>query len=125
MIKAQSPNFANEPQTNNPRAFLETQRQRAYLHMNAGDEAMEHNDFAKANREYTAAEELAPHIVEIPFWRAVTLVSSGNVDAALPIFDRVFEREPIWRELVPRLVNSGLLPDDQTMIDRIVKLEPR
>jgi len=91
--------------------------------MNAGDEAMEHDDFAKASDEYTAAEQLAPQIVEIPFWRAVTLVSSGNVDAALPIFKRVFDKEPLWRELVPRLVKSGLLPDDKEVIDRIVKLE--
>ena len=98
--------------------------QRAYLHMNAGDEAMEHNDFTKANDEYTAAEQLAPQIVEIPFWRAVTLVSSGRVDEALPIFARVFEREPVWRELVPRLVKSGLLPDDQEILHRIVKPKP-
>ena len=91
--------------------------------MNAGDEAMEHNDFTKANDEYTAAEQLAPQIVEIPFWRAVTLVSSGRIDEALPIFARVFEREPVWRELVPRLVKSGLLPDDQEILQRIVKLE--
>ncbi len=97
--------------------------QRAYLHMNAGDEAMEHNDFATANDEYTAAEQLAPQIVEIPFWRAVTLVSSGNVDAALPIFKRVFDKEPVWRELVPRLVKSGLLPDDKEVIDRIVQIK--
>ena len=97
--------------------------QRAYLHMNAGDEAMEHDDFAKASDEYTAAEQLAPQIVEIPFWRAVTLVSSGNVDAALPIFKRVFDKEPVWRELVPRLVKSGLLPDDKEVIDRIVQIK--
>ncbi len=97
--------------------------QRAYLHMNAGDEAMEHDDFAKASDEYAAAEQLAPQIVEIPFWRAVTLVSSGNVDAALPIFKRVFDKEPVWRELVRRLVKSGLLPDDKEVIDRIVQIK--
>ncbi|MHC4140978.1 MAG: DUF1028 domain-containing protein, partial [Planctomycetota bacterium] len=34
--------------------------QRAYLHMNAGDAAIEHNDFAEASRQYAAAEKLAP-----------------------------------------------------------------
>jgi uncharacterized Ntn-hydrolase superfamily protein len=94
--------------------------QRAYLRMNAGDEAMERKDFAAANAEYSAAEQLAPDIVEIPFWRAVTLVSSGNVDDALPIFRRVFDREPVWAEVVPSLVRSELLPNDPALIARIL-----
>lgn len=96
------------------------QLQRAYLHMNAGDLAMEHADFEKATEEYAAAEKLAPQIVEIPFWHAVTLVNSGKVEQALPIFERVFAREPIWAQLVPRLVPSQLLPEDDAVIEAIL-----
>ncbi len=96
------------------------QLQRAYLHMNAGDLAMELADFEKASEEYAAAETLAPQIVEIPFWHAVTLANSGKVEQALPIFAQVFEREPIWAQLVPRLVSSKLLPDDNEMIEAIL-----
>jgi len=98
--------------------------QRAYHHMNAGDVAIEHGNYENAVQEYAAAEELAPDIVEIPFWQAVTLVSSGNVDKALPIFKEVFEREPVWAELVPRLVDSEILPDDEKLIERIVEQAP-
>lgn len=94
--------------------------QRAYLHMNAGDLAMEHEDFEAAAREYAAAEQLAPQIVEIAFWRAVTLVSIGQVEEALPIFRRVFEQEPTWRELVPRLVKSGLFPNNSEVLRRVL-----
>jgi uncharacterized Ntn-hydrolase superfamily protein len=76
------------------------QLQRAYSHMNAGDLAIEKRDFAAANREYTAAEKLAPHIVEIPFWRAVTMAKAGQVDESLPIFRKVFQRERAWVDLV-------------------------
>jgi uncharacterized Ntn-hydrolase superfamily protein len=111
-----------------PRPVEELKRlvrlQGAYLHMNAGDEAMEAEDFAAANREYTAAEELAPEIVEIPFWRAVTLTSSGRGEEALAIYKGVFARERIWVELVPRLVSAGLLPDDPEMIAKITALAP-
>ncbi len=93
--------------------------QRAYLHMNAGDLAIEHADFAKASREYAAAQKLAPDIVEIPFWHAVTLAASDQVDASLPIFRSVFAREPVWAELVPRLVPSGILPDDPELLKKI------
>ena len=98
--------------------------QRAYLHMNAGDAAMEIGDFAKASQEYAAAEKLAPEIVEIPFWHAVTLVSSDRLNEALPIFKQVFERESIWADLVGRLVPAGLLPDDPEVIAKITAQAP-
>ena len=100
------------------------QLQRAYLHMNAGDAAMEDADFETASREYAAAETLAPDIVEIPFWHAVTLASSGEVEKSLPIFKRVFAREPIWAELVPRLVDAELLPNDPELIEKILAQAP-
>ncbi len=106
-----------------PRPVQELKRlvrlQRAYQHMNAGDLAVEHSDFAQASREYAAAETLAPEIVEIPFWHAVTLAASDQVEASLPIFRRVFAREPIWADLVGRLVPSGILPDDPALLERI------
>jgi len=93
--------------------------QRAYLHMNAGDLAIEHGDFTAASREYAAAQELAPDIVEIPFWHAVTLAAGGQVEASLPIFREVFAREPFWAELVPRLVRAEILPDDAELLEKI------
>jgi len=95
--------------------------QRAYLHMNAGDLAIEHGQFEQASKEYAAAQALAPHIVEIPFWTAVTLVGAGKVDESLPIFKDVFAREKVWMDLVPRLVTSKLLPDEPETIQRILE----
>jgi len=93
--------------------------QRAYNHMNAGDLAIEHKDFDAASREYGAAARLAPQIVEIPFWHAVSLASAGEVDESLPIFKDVFAREAKWAELVPKLVAAGILPDDEKLMARI------
>lgn len=95
--------------------------QRAYNHMNAGDLAVEKKDFDTASREYAAAEQHAPQITEIPFWHAVTLAGAGKVDESLPIFHTVFEREPVWAELIPRLVKAGLLPDDKDLMEKILK----
>jgi uncharacterized Ntn-hydrolase superfamily protein len=107
-----------------PRPVEELKRlvrlQRAYLHMNAGDAAIERGAFEEAGQEYAAAEKLAPGIIEIPFWHAVTLVSSDRLEDALPIFKRVFEHEPVWAELVPRLVSVGLLPDDPKAVEAIL-----
>lgn len=93
--------------------------ERAYRHMNDGDMAIEHGDFEAANKSYKAAEKLAPHIVEIPFWQAVTLAGGDHADDAMPIFKKVFEREPVWVELIDPLVESQLLPDDAELIKRI------
>jgi len=99
--------------------------QRAYNHMNAGDAAMEHSDFESATREYAAAVQFAPQIVELPFWQAVTLASNGRIEQALPIFHEVFAKERRWVELTPRLVPAGLLPDDPKLLKRILAQAPR
>jgi uncharacterized Ntn-hydrolase superfamily protein len=92
---------------------------RAYHHMNAGDEAVEHKDNAGALREYAAAEALVPDNLEMIYWHAVALVNMGRTDESLPLFGRVFARDPHWRTLVPRLAKARLLPDDRALLDRI------
>ena len=57
--------------------------------------------------------------MEVVFWHAVTLVTSGRVEESLPLFKKVFAREPIWAELVGRLPAAGLLPKDEAVIARI------
>lgn len=97
---------------------------RAYEQMNQGDEALASGDVAKALERYRRGAELAPEIVELPFWHAVTLASLGRVDESLPIFRRVFAAEPRWAILVPRLVAPGILPDDPALQERILSVAP-
>jgi Uncharacterized conserved protein len=92
---------------------------RAYVHMNNGDVCAEKKDWPCAAREYGAAEKLMPEQAEVTFWHAVTLVTAGRVEEALPLFRRVFAREPKWAELVGRLPASDLLPNDPALIARI------
>jgi uncharacterized Ntn-hydrolase superfamily protein len=96
--------------------------QRAYAHANRGDELVSEKKIDEALKEYTAAGELAPEILELPFWQAVTLVVVGREAEAAPIFRRVFAKEPYWADLVPRLPAAGQLPDDPALIKRIVAL---
>lgn len=105
--------------------------QRAYNHMNAGDLAVEHKDNETALREYSAAEQIASSTSGVPqsryaemlYWHAVALVNMARVEEALPVFARAFKLEPSWRELTPRLVRSGLLPDDAQLIQRVVTMK--
>ncbi len=92
---------------------------RAYRHMDAGDNCSTAKDWACAAREYGEAEKLIPEQMETVFWHAVTLVTSGKVEEALPLFKKVFAREPKWAELVGRLPASDLLPNDPKLMARI------
>ena len=93
---------------------------RAYHHANRGDYLMENNDITGALKEYEAAINFYPENPELPFWTAVTLASSGEVEKALPVFRSVFQRDERWRRLTPRLVRSGLLPNDKKLLKRIL-----
>lgn len=44
----------------------------------------------------------------------------GELERALPIFREVFRQDESWRTLVPRLVKSDLLPNDEKIIQRII-----
>jgi len=96
---------------------------RAYNFMNEGDEHMTNGAVEKAVTAYSAAEALVPDSHEMIFWHAATLAGAGQVDESLPIFARAFELWPQWRELIPRLPASGLLPDDDELIEKILSAE--
>ena len=93
----------------------------AYQHANMGDHYMETNEIDKALKEYDMASKYYPENPELPYWKAVSLTTAGRVDDALPIFNEVFTRNPNLKTLTPRLVKSGLLPDNQAILNRIMK----
>jgi uncharacterized Ntn-hydrolase superfamily protein len=98
--------------------------QSAYNHANRGDELMTEQKVEAALQEYAASARLAPEIVELPFWQAVTLAAIGKEAEAAPIFRAVFAKEPVWADLMDRLPAAGLFPDDAALIGRIKALRP-
>jgi uncharacterized Ntn-hydrolase superfamily protein len=111
-----------------PEPLVELRRllrlQRAYGHANRGDELMTEKRVDAALEEYAAASRLAPEIVELPFWHAVTLASIGREAEAAPIFAAVFAKEPQWLEMLNRLPAAGLFPNDPALLGRIRALMP-
>ncbi len=97
--------------------------QRAYHKLNEGDERVTRGDIEGAMESYRAAMDLVPDEAtdgEAPFWVGITLASEGRVDEALPYLQRAYAQREQWTELVPRLPDAGLLPDDPALIDRLV-----
>ena len=97
---------------------------RAYKHANKGDHYLELEQIDDAMTEYKKASYYYPENPELPYWSAVTLAGIGDLDKALPIFKDVFQREPNLKTLTPRLVNSGILPNDNYLIEAIMKVGP-
>jgi len=98
---------------------------RAYERMNRGDEAMAAGRMDQALMEYAAAEAMVPDNDEFVFWHAVTLVTNGRTDEALPLFGKAFRMNPAWMLLVPRLPGVKQLPDTPGLVERILAAGPR
>ncbi len=98
---------------------------RAYLREDAGDNFIAAHQPDSALRAYADAARLAPDVVELRFWAAISMYTNGRKDEARATFRAVFAAEPRWVELVPRLARVGLFPDDPQQIDDVVRLRPR
>src|SRR6056297_3087048 len=95
---------------------------RAYQHANQGDKYLERDQIAKALEEYKKAEEYYPENPELPYWTAITLAGEGKLEKALPIFKNVFAKNPKLKKMTPRLVDAGLLPDDEELLEKIMSV---
>src|SRR5262249_4971340 len=95
---------------------------RAYNLEDAGDNFIAAHEPEKALDAYAQAAKLAPEIVELQFWAAVSMYTNGQEAQALKTFHDVFAREgQRWVDLVPRLSKVGLFPDDPAKIAQVQK----
>ena len=109
-----------------PEPLMELRRlydiHRAYEFMNHGDDLLSKGQIEEAFQAYDHATSLAPQILELPFWQAVTLIETGREELASPILKQLFAVEPNWRLLIERLPKAGLLRDDPALMERIKRL---
>ena len=96
---------------------------RAYRHANAGDLYMETGKVESALVEYDLSSKLYPENPELKYWAAVTLVGEGRIEEALPMFGEVFRRAPELKIMTPRIISSGLLPNEKKVLDQIMNVE--
>jgi len=93
---------------------------KAYQLSNKGDQKLAENDHAAALKAYTHAAHLAPNIEELRYWQAISLIDCGRTEEALQIFKEVFSINPAWVELTKRLPSAGFLPEDPTILKKIL-----
>lgn len=87
----------------------------------AGDK-VDTKQVAEAAAKFSAAPDLMPANPEGVFWFGCALVNAGQIEAALPYFRRVYAAQPVWRELVPRLAEAGLLPQNEVVLRRLIEI---
>jgi len=98
---------------------------KAYNHMNQGDDYLTRDKIPEAMKAYTQAMNLFPDNAEMIFWPAVTLASTGNVEQSLPLFKKVFGMDKNWVTLLLRLPQAGQFPDDKALIQKIISVAPQ
>ncbi len=99
--------------------------QRAYNLNGQGDDFMAEKKTAEAMAAYEASAKLAPEVVELQFWAALTMYTNGREADGLKLFREVFQRERLWVDLIPRLAKVGLFPDDPKKIEEVQRQRPR
>ena len=92
---------------------------RAYNLEDQGDTFISEKKPAEAMKAYEEAARLAPEVVELQFWAAVSMYTNGREEDALKVFRKVFARESRWADLVPRLARAGMFPNDPKKIDQV------
>jgi uncharacterized Ntn-hydrolase superfamily protein len=97
---------------------------RAYNLEDAGDNFIAEKKPAEAMKAYEEAMKLAPDVVELQFWAAVSMYTNDRKPEGLKLFRKVFERERVWADLVPRLAKAGLFPDDAKQIEEVQRQRP-
>jgi uncharacterized Ntn-hydrolase superfamily protein len=98
---------------------------RAYTLEDEGDNLIAAKKPDEALKAYAEAAKLAPDVIELQFWAAVSMYTNGREADALKMFREAFSREKQWVELVPRLAKVGLFPDDPKKIEEVQRQRPR
>jgi uncharacterized Ntn-hydrolase superfamily protein len=96
---------------------------RVYQKLNEGDEWVTKNEMARAVHAYGAATSLVPDAAtngEAAFWTGISLANAKRVEEAIPYLRRAYATDARWAELVTRLPEAGLLPNDQSVVRRLV-----
>ena len=95
---------------------------RAYTLEDQGDNFIADKKPELAAKAYEEAMKLAPDVVELQFWAAVSMFTNGREADGLALFRKVFARERRWIDLVPRLAKVGLFPDDPAKIAAVQRV---
>ncbi|MDG6990710.1 MAG: DUF1028 domain-containing protein [Nitrososphaerota archaeon] len=95
--------------------------QRGYRWSDAGDDFLSSGRVDKALGAYAKAMELVPEMVELKFWVAISLVSTGkDKPRGLKMLREVCAKEPRWIQVTRGMVKTGSPPLDASVLRNII-----
>ncbi len=72
------------------------------------------------DERYARARAMAPDAMELVFWRAIALATSGNEGAAREELAVAFNADPTWRETLRHVAAAGLVGEDPGLVERLL-----
>lgn len=94
---------------------------RGYDFMNEGDLAIEDGDIDAALKAYSEAENLLKGNVEVTYWKAVSLWNADRKAESIPILKSIFKKDPNWKTLTYRLLDSDIINSTTGELDKYFK----
>lgn len=98
--------------------------QSAFRHMDQANEAAARGDFLSAATAMDEAGRLAPDDDQVTFRRAGALIAVGSIEEGRQEFERARRANPRWPVFLRRLAAAGFLPNEPTLLDAMLPLEP-
>lgn len=93
---------------------------RGYRLMNTGDMHCSKGKFEEAIDDYSQAAAILADNLEARFWHAVTLAACNRLEESKPIFQSVFAKRPVLKNLVLKLPAAKVLPANPVFIRKIL-----
>jgi len=94
---------------------------RGYDYMNEGDIAIEDGDIDAALQAYSKAENLLKGNIEVTYWKAVSLWNADQKAEAIPVLKSIFKKDPNWKTLTYRLLDSDIINSTSGELDKYFK----
>jgi len=92
----------------------------AYDRLDEAEHAMAAGDRERAAAIYAEASAALGENPEGWFWAGVTMAGAGDIEGARDALARAFAMHDGWRALLERLPAAGLMPDDPTLMGRLL-----
>jgi hypothetical protein len=92
---------------------------RAFDHLARGNGHAAEFRFPEALAELDLAAGGSLEDDQIAFWRVLSLAANGRLDDARSEMDRIRTVEPRWGEFLRRVAESGLFPNDPSVLDAL------
>lgn len=94
---------------------------RGYDYMNEGDIAIEDGDIDAALQAYSKAENLLKGNIEVTYWKAISLWNADQKAEAIPVLKSIFKKDPNWKTLTYRLLDSDIINSTSGELDKYFK----